>query len=91
MRGLTEAAQVSIADNGPGLPESEMTRIFEPFMTKKPHGVGLGLAISRSIIEDHGGKIGAEANPGGGLVVCFTVPCDKSETRDATGENRLRN
>jgi two-component system, NtrC family, nitrogen regulation sensor histidine kinase GlnL len=63
-------ARLSIQDNGPGIPEPMVQRLFTPFATSKPAGTGLGLAISRRIVEAHGGRIevknraatGAEAN-----------------------------
>ncbi len=67
-------ARISVADTGPGIAESVRERLFQPFMTTKPQGMGVGLSISRSIIEAHGGRIWAEANPGGGALFRFTLP-----------------
>jgi two-component system sensor kinase FixL len=67
-------SQVSVADNGPGIAPEVLERLFQPFMTTKPQGMGVGLSISRSIIEAHGGRIWAEANPGGGALFRFTLP-----------------
>jgi len=65
--------KVTIRDNGPGLPAGELMRVFEPFRTTRREGLGLGLTISRSIIEDHGGQIWAEqCDPG--LAIQFTLP-----------------
>jgi PAS domain S-box-containing protein len=66
--------QVAVADNGTGLPADVATRVFDPFFTTKTHGLGLGLAISRTIVEDHGGIIWATNNDEGGLTVHFTLP-----------------
>lgn len=66
--------RVDIADSGPGLSEALQARLFEPFKTSKTHGLGVGLALSRSIIEAHYGKIWAEPNEGGGTVFRFTLP-----------------
>jgi two-component system sensor kinase FixL len=55
-----------------------LPRIFEPFVTSKGSGMGLGLAISRTIIEAHGGQIRAENAPAGGAVFLFTLPFAKS-------------
>jgi two-component system sensor kinase FixL len=66
-------AQVEIADTGPGLPGHVVAQLFQPFVTTKPQGMGLGLSISRSIIDAHGGRIWAEPNPGGGVIFRFTV------------------
>jgi two-component system sensor kinase FixL len=66
--------RVDVADTGPGLPEEVQSRLFAQFTTTKPHGLGVGLSISRSIIEAHNGKIWAEPNPGGGAVFSFVLP-----------------
>ena len=65
--------EVAVSDCGTGLPV-EMPNLFEPFFTTKPNGMGMGLAISRTIIEAHGGKIRAENNPGRGATFTFTLP-----------------
>jgi len=67
-------SRVTVADKGPGIANEILERLFQPFMTTKPQGMGVGLSISRSIIEAHGGRIWAEANPGGGAVFHFTLP-----------------
>jgi two-component system sensor kinase FixL len=74
--GLNEEgwSEVSVADTGPGIAPEVLERLFQPFMTTKPQGMGVGLSISRSIIEAHGGRIWAEANPGGGALFRFTLP-----------------
>jgi two-component system sensor kinase FixL len=65
-------AMVSIADTGSGVEAG--TKLFEPFITTKPEGMGVGLSISRTIVESHGGRIWTEPNPGGGAIFRFTVP-----------------
>ena len=58
--------ELSVADQGTGIPPNEMERVFEPFVTSKPNGLGLGLAICRSIVTGHGGRLWAENNEDGG-------------------------
>jgi C4-dicarboxylate-specific signal transduction histidine kinase len=65
---------VSVADTGPGLPTDTGADIFDAFVTTKTDGLGMGLAISKTIVESHGGKLWAEANPDGGTVFRFTLP-----------------
>lgn len=64
--------RVFVKDNGIGVHDPD--RICEPFLTTKPHGLGLGLPISRSIIENHGGRLWGEVNPDGGMTFYFTLP-----------------
>jgi signal transduction histidine kinase len=66
--------RISVADNGPGVDPYVARSLFDPFITTKPTGMGLGLAISRSIVEAHGGKLWHEKRDPGSLF-CFTVPC----------------
>ena len=66
--------QISVSDTGPGLPTEKLEKIFEPFFTTKPKGSGMGLAISRSIIESQGGRLWASANRGCGATFHFTLP-----------------
>jgi two-component system sensor kinase FixL len=64
---------ISVADTGSGIADDIMPHLFQPFITSKRHGMGVGLSISRTIIEGHGGRIWAESNPGGGTVFHFTL------------------
>jgi len=74
-----ETVEVSVWDNGPGLAPADRQRMFEPFFTTKPEGVGLGLAICQTIVEDHGGHIHAEPAPGGGLRLWLRLPVATEE------------
>ncbi|MBS0469891.1 MAG: PAS domain S-box protein [Proteobacteria bacterium] len=74
-----EFLQVSVADSGPGLDKDVADKLFQAFMTTKKSGMGMGLNICRGIVEAHGGRLWAEANPGGGAVFRFNVPIAKSE------------
>jgi PAS domain S-box-containing protein len=65
---------VSVKDNGPGIEIKAMPHLFEPFYTTKQEGLGMGLAICRSIVEEHGGRLWGENNPDGGAVFYFTIP-----------------
>jgi len=67
-------AQVTITDSGPGIDRHTAHRIFEPFFSSKPHGLGMGLAISRTIIEWHGGQLWVDSRPGEGASFHFTLP-----------------
>jgi two-component system sensor histidine kinase TtrS len=69
--------EIGVADTGPGLGEDAMNRLFETFFTTKPQGLGLGLSLSRSIIESHGGRLWAENIQGGGALFRFTLPVAK--------------
>ncbi len=67
--------ELSIRDGGAGIPADIATRMFEPFVTTKPQGLGIGLSIVRSIVTAHGGHIDAENIPGGGAAVRIWLPC----------------
>jgi two-component system sensor kinase FixL len=64
---------VSVADTGSGIAPEMADHLFQPFMTTKRQGMGVGLSISRTMVEAHGGKIWAVPNPGGGTVFRFTL------------------
>jgi PAS domain S-box-containing protein len=68
--------QFSVSDTGVGLPKEKMEQIFSAFFTTKPQGSGMGLAISRSIVESHGGRLWATANNGRGATFHFTLPTE---------------
>jgi two-component system nitrogen regulation sensor histidine kinase GlnL len=69
-------ARVAVLDNGPGVPEAMLPRLFTPFATSKPHGTGLGLAVSRRIVEAHGGRIAVRNRPGGGAEAAIDLPLE---------------
>ncbi len=72
--GDEDTVRISVADTGPGVDPIVRSRLFQPFVTSKPTGMGVGLSICRTIVESHGGSIWAEDNPGGGTVFVFTLP-----------------
>ncbi len=69
-----QTVEIAVGDAGPGIPPGALARIFDPFFTTKPNGMGMGLAISRTIIEAHGGRLWAENKSEGGAAFRFTVP-----------------
>ena len=71
---------VRVEDSGIGLDSETLEKIFQPFFTTKPHGIGMGLSISRSIIEAHEGHLWAVPRPGGGAVFQFTLPMQPRES-----------
>jgi signal transduction histidine kinase len=74
---------IEVVDTGVGLPEGNLEQIFGHFVTTKPKGLGMGLAISRSIIEAHGGRIWATANPDRGLTIHIELPSSREETQSS--------
>jgi C4-dicarboxylate-specific signal transduction histidine kinase len=74
--GIDESKQVviSVQDSGPGFYPESLEHLFEAFYTTKPHGLGMGLAISRSIVEAHGGRLWVTANAPRGAVFQFVLP-----------------
>ena len=72
-RQASGAIEVSVSDTGPGLPSDVRERLFTPFVTTKPNGMGIGLSICRKIIEGHGGRLWAEDNVRGGTTFRFTL------------------
>jgi signal transduction histidine kinase len=80
-RSENEHLMVSVSDTGMGLPEHQVDQIFDAFFTTKPHGTGMGLRISRSIMESHGGRLWAVNRSPGGASFCFTLPT-KTQTHE---------
>jgi signal transduction histidine kinase len=77
IRSATDESEhivVSVRDSGPGFDPKSLEHLFDAFHTTKPHGLGMGLSISRSIIEAHGGRLWATANVPCGAVFHFTLP-----------------
>jgi two-component system, LuxR family, sensor kinase FixL len=83
VRRVAESAEVAVSDTASGIPEENLKRLFEPFFTTKPTGLGLGLAISHTIIEAHGGRLWAENNPGSGATFYFTLPVAGRDKRNS--------
>ena len=73
----------AIRDSGTGIPPELIERLFEPFVTTKPDGLGLGLSISRTIVAAHGGRLWAENNPDGGATMHVLLPVAEP-ARDTT-------
>ena len=65
-----------MSDRGPGLYREQRDHLFEPFFSTKPQGMGMGLAISRSIVESHGGRLSVQTPAGGGCVFELTLPIE---------------
>ena len=80
-RGEDSQVLISVSDTGMGLPPQQADKIFNAFFTTKTHGTGLGLRISRSIVESHGGRLWAADNSPRGARFCFTLPT-KAEAHD---------
>src|ERR1700730_18835254 len=79
----TRGVSVEVQDTGPGLDPEELDRLFQSFYTTKPDGIGMGLAISRSIAEAHGGQLSAAPNQPDGAVFRFTLPAEEKSSEGA--------
>lgn len=71
-----DAVQVKVFDSGPGIPVEVGEQLFKNFVTTKENGLGIGLSICRTIVEQHGGRLVFENNPTGGVVFTFDIPCN---------------
>ena len=80
--------EIAVADRGPGLPKELTGQLFQPFVSTKRDGMGLGLLICRSIVEAHGGRVWVARRPGPGLTVQFTVPLGDGLQPQATRAGR---
>lgn len=73
---------VKVKDSGCGIPEKNLSKLFAHFFTSKPEGLGMGLSISRSIVEAHGGRLNGSNNPEGGATFSFTLPVENGDRID---------
>jgi signal transduction histidine kinase len=80
-RDQSDQVLIAVEDSGPGIAAENANRLFDPFYTTKSNGTGMGLSISRSIVEAQGGRIWASSRSGGGATFQFTLPSCQS-TRD---------
>lgn len=76
-----DSIRFKVADSGPGIDAEAFQRLFQPFATSKAEGMGVGLSISKSIIEAHGGRIWPESSGGEGATFCFTLPGVRGQAR----------
>jgi two-component system sensor kinase FixL len=90
MRKNGEELEISVADTGMGIAPDIAEHLFQPFFTTKPQGMGVGLSISRTIIEEHGGRIWMEQNPEGGTVFKIVLPNVEAEDAIDAGQDRSR-
>ena len=73
-RGPLRYLSFHVIDHGPGIPAEVAQRLFTPFFTTRAEGMGLGLSLCRTVIEQHGGTLSFENRPGGGAEFAFTLP-----------------
>lgn len=79
MQGEGDEAMVEVSDTGSGVPDDVAAQLFQPFVTTKPGGMGIGLSISKRIIEAHGGELTMQRNEKGGATFRFTLPAGKEQ------------
>jgi signal transduction histidine kinase len=82
------AVFVEVRDTGPGIDPAYIDRLFQSFYTTKPNGIGMGLAISRSIVEAHGGQLSAVSNQPRGAVFRFTLPVEEPRSESSIQSRR---
>jgi two-component system sensor kinase FixL len=80
-----DVIEFAVVDTGPGLAPEVEAQLFQPFVTTKRHGMGIGLSICRTIVEAHGGRLWSEPTPGGGVTFRFTLPAAATEGSDIHG------
>lgn len=78
---MGEAVQIDVIDTGPGLSKEVAERLFQPFITTKPDGIGIGLSICKTIIDAHGGKLWTTANPEGGTAFHISLPTNRNDPK----------
>jgi two-component system sensor kinase FixL len=83
------AVELTVSDNGPGFRDDVAARAFEPFVTTKPEGLGVGLAICRSIAEGHGGRLVAETRGDGGVSMTLTLPALEDSSAGSAGQQEV--
>jgi signal transduction histidine kinase len=76
---LHERLSLAFADSGVGVEKEKLDKVFEPFFTTKSRGLGLGLALTRKVIEEHGGKVQFDSVPGEGSVVTLHFPLEEEQ------------
>ena len=75
------AVQIDVIDTGSGLAEEVVERLFQPFVTTKANGIGIGLSICRTIVDAHGGRLWTSVNPEGGTIFHVNLAADREEER----------
>jgi two-component system sensor histidine kinase HydH len=83
-RAASNFAEISVIDRGSGIEQKALDTIFNPFFTTKPQGTGLGLAIVAKIVDEHGGKITVESEPGKGSIFRVLLPMERTQTESAS-------
>jgi two-component system, LuxR family, sensor kinase FixL len=88
-RTFSGTVEIAVADTGPGLAPEIAARLFQPFLTTKPDGLGIGLSVCRSIVETHRGRLWAAANPLGGTTFYLTLPLVKPSEASPAGPAKV--